>query len=279
MDAMSIIRSLVSSPFPLAALSGVFVGLALSRATRSCSRSADPNRSRARKWVWVCVYLSLAVIAGILAVFLPGARKIVDIRVAYAAAAAAVVVFAGTRFRLALGVPLLVLLIAGVLAAALFLRSIHAFTGETTIATVRVIAVEADKMRLQLLPKDGEPVLLTMEGQYFAPVVKVIIFDDAYVFLGARTWYRFEGLTSFRMVKEGNSSRLRQGSSDYYLPYPMGISERLWSFFEANERRIPGVKTVQVEVDLKRAQPPAREFGSYEVRVQNDGGVEVVPVS
>lgn len=278
MDAMSIIRSLVSTPFPLAAVGGIFVGLALSKSTRGCSRSADPNRARSRKWVWVCAYLSFAVIAGILAVFLPGAHKIVDIRVAYVAAGAALLVFAGTRFRLALGLPILVLLIVGLMAAVLFLRSIHAFTGETTIATVRVIAVEADSMRLQLLPRDGEPAILRMEGEYFAPIVKVIVFNDVYVFLGARTWYRFEGLTSFRMVKEGNSYRLRQGSTDYYLPHPLGISERLWSFFEANERAIPGVKTVQVEVDLKRAQPPAKELGSYEVRVQNDGGVEVVPV-
>ena len=52
-----------------------------------------------------------------------------------------------------------------------------------------------------------------------------------------------------------------------------GISESLWKWFELNETRIPGLKTAQVEFTGKRA----REFVTYGVRVQNDGGVEVVP--
>ena len=276
------VSALLASPLPFAVLGGIFVGMAVSRATRRTDRSRDPARARTGKWVGFCVYLSLAVVLGILAVFLPGARKIADIRVAYVAAAAAILSFAGTRFRLALGIPIVVILVLAVTTGALFLRSIRAFTGETTIATVRVISAGQDSMRLQLLPRDGEPAMVTMQGEYFAPIVKVVIFNDLWVFLGAHTWYRFEGLTSFRMVKEGDGYRLRQGTTDYYLPRAAGISERLWSLFEANERSIPGVKTVQIEMDLKRAEPTepaAQELHSYEIRVQNDGGVEVVPVN
>jgi hypothetical protein len=128
-------------------------------------------------------------------------------------------------------------------------------------------------------PKEGQPVLLSMEGQYFAPIVKVVIFDDLLVFLGAKTWYRFEGMTSFKLVKEGDSYRFRQGSTDFYFPRPAGISETLWSLFEKNEDRIPGVKTVQVEMDLKRADAQAREFATYAIVVRNNGGVEIVPRS
>ncbi len=157
MDAKSIIGALLASPLPFAALGGIFVGMALSRATRRIAGSRDPSRARTRKWVAFCIYLSLAVVLGILAVFLPGARKIADVRVAYVAGAAAIVSFAGTRFRLALGIPIAVILIVAVTAGALFLRSVRAFTGETTIATVRVISADQDSMRLQLLPRDGEP--------------------------------------------------------------------------------------------------------------------------
>ena len=123
-------------------------------------------------------------------------------------------------------------------------------------------------MRLELAPRGGDAVLLTMKGEYFAPIVKVVIFDDLLVFLGGRTWYRFEGMTSF-------DATLRQQDTDYRFAQSPGISERLWSFFEANETRIPGVKTAQIEMTSKRA----KELTTFEVRVQNDGGVEVVPRS
>jgi hypothetical protein len=121
-------------------------------------------------------------------------------------------------------------------------------------------------MRLELAPQGGTPVLLTMDGAYFAPIVKVVIFDDLLVFLGAKTWYRFEGMSSF-------DEKLRQGNSDYRFPRSPGITETLWAFFEKNETKIPGVKTAQIEMVMKRA----KEFATYGVRVQNDGGVEIVP--
>ena len=132
---------------------------------------------------------------------------------------------------------------------------------------MRVISVTGDSMRLELAPRGAAPVLLTMDGVYFAPIVKVVIFDDLLVFLGAKTWYRFEGMSSF-------DENLRQGKSDYRFPQPSGLSERLWAFFEKNETRIPG-ETAQIEMVMKRA----REFATYGIKVQNDGGVEIVPIA
>ena len=201
------------SPLPWIVLAGLFVGAAASRATMRTARSRNPERARTRKWVFACVYLSVAVVLGLLAVFIPGSARIMDVRLAWAAAAAAVLAFAVMRFKKAAGIPVVVLLCAVVLVFGLFLQSIRAFTGETEIATVRVVGVESASMKLQLIPRGGEPVLLAMEGQYFAPIVKVVIFDDFFVFLGAKTWYRFEGMTSF-------NQSLRQGNSDYRFPGP-----------------------------------------------------------
>jgi len=125
--------------------------------------------------------------------------------------------------------------------------------------------VDSDSMRLELVPRGNAPVLLTMKGSYFSPIVKVVIFSDLLVFLGARTWYRFEGMTSF-------DQNLRQQDTDFRFARPAGISERLWKLFEENETRIPGVKTAQIELIVKKA----KEFATYGIMVQNDGGVEVV---
>jgi hypothetical protein len=224
-----------------------------------------PERARTRKWVWVCIYLCLAVALLLLAVFVPGPSKILDTRLLYAGGAAFAAAFAGMRFKRAIGIPVILLALCSVLLLGLFLQSVRAFTGETEIAVVRIISLAPDRMKLELQPAGGVPVLLNMEGVYFAPIVKTVIFDDLYVFLGAKSWYRFEGMTSF-------DEKLRQGNTDYRFPQPAGISEGLWRFFEKNEAVIPGVKTAQVEMAAKRA----REFAAYGIRIQNDGGVEIV---
>jgi hypothetical protein len=241
-------------------------GAAVSRAARGTRRSRDPERAHTRKWVLTCLYLSGAVLFGVFAVFVPGPARIVDPRWAWAAGISAAVAFAALRFKKAAGIPVVVLAAALVAAVALFLQSVRAFTGETEIASVRVISADASSMRLELVPRGDPPVLLSMKGTYFAPVVRVVIFDDLLVFLGGRTWYRFEGITSF-------DDALRQQDTDYRFPRPPGISETLWKWFEKYESKIPGVKTAQTEFTGKRA----REFATYGIRVQNDGGVEVVP--
>jgi hypothetical protein len=275
--ASHVVSAIVSSPVSWVALAGVFIGAAASRASTSTSHRRDPERARTKKWILFCVFLSCGIALGAVAVFVAGSAGIADPRLGVIAAGAAVLGFAGTRFKKAMGIPILVLVVACVALSALFLQSLRAFTGETTIAEVRVISADGSTMRLELIPREAEPVFLTMEGEYFAPIVKVVIFNDLLVFLGARTWYRFEGMTSFKLVKDQNGFRFRQGSTDFSFRNPGGISEALWRLFEANENRIPGVKTAQVEMDLKR--PQAREFASYDIIVRNNGGVEVVPRS
>ena len=268
MNVLSILRTVASAPLPWAILAGLFVGAAAARAAARTRHRKDPDRARVQKWVIACLLFSIAIIAALLGVFIPGPSKVLDIRLAWAAGIAAVVGFGALRFRKAFGIPVLVLFVSSTVLFGLFLQSIRAFTGETEIASVRVISAASSSMRLDISPRGGEPVLLTMAGVYFAPIVKIVIFDDLLVFLGARSWYRFEGMTSFDM-------NLRQGSTDFRFPRPSGISERLWTLFEQNETRIPGVKTVQIEMPSKRAL----EFTTYGIMVQNDGGVEVVPKS
>jgi hypothetical protein len=276
MSLMSATSALAESPLPWVVLAGICIGGAVSRATRRLRPGREPEKARTRKWVSVCLLFSLAVSLALAALFLPGPSRIADPRLAWAGGGSAVVAFAAFRFRKALGIPVLVLCIAFAVSLGLFLRSIRAFTGETEIATVRVISTStvtggvsgSSTMSLELVPRGENPVVLSMKGEYFAPIVKVVIFDDLLVFLGAKTWYRFEGMTSF-------DANLRQQDTDYRFARAPGISERVWSFFEANETRIPGVKTAQIEMTMKRA----RDLSSFEVRVQNDGGVEVVPAS
>ncbi len=265
----------MTSPFPWVFLAAVAAGAALSAATRSTRRAPHPESAHTRKWVFFCLSLSLVIILGLCALLVPGQRKILDIRLAWLFAAVMAVSFLAFRFRKALGIPVLLLSLAAIIACGLFLQSVRAFTGETEIAKVRVILADGSRMKLELLPRSGETQVLDMEGQYFAPVVKVVIFDDFWVFLGAKTWYRFLGMTSFRAERDGDKTVFRQGNTDRYFPRPEGIPEKVYRLFEEYERHIPGVKSVQVSVDMKRAREP----GAYSIRVQNDGGVEILTLA
>ena len=152
MNGMPVINPLMSSPLLWVVLAGFFVGAAASRATAQDPQQADPDKARTRKWVSACILLSVAVILGLLAVFVPGAAKIRDPRLLWAAGGAAVVAFAATRFKKALGIPIVVLLLAVIIVFGLFLQSIRAFTGETEIAAVKVLSSTSSSMKLELVP-------------------------------------------------------------------------------------------------------------------------------
>ncbi len=269
---MSYSAALAGSPYPWLAVSALFLAASLARA----SRRARPRylgdelaRARTSKWLFFSLFLSLAVVAALGAVFVPGPTDLLQPRFLYFYAACAALFFLAFRFRKSMGTVTLLLLLALALTAGLFVRSLTAFTGETEIGRVRVLSARDGRMNLEVMPARGEPVILEMTGSYFAPVVKVVIFDDLYVFLGARTWYRFEGFTSFSLQK-GNA--LPHQETSFSFPQPEGISQRLWEFFERYEKRIPGVRSVQTEMDLKMVR---RKLTTYSLRLQNDGGLQI----
>jgi hypothetical protein len=272
---MSYSTTLLASPYPWLAASALFLGAALQRATRRARPrylGDDPQKARTSKWLLFCMFLSLAVVAALGAVFVPGSFKLAQPRFLYFYAACTVLFFLALRFRKSVGAITLLLLLALAFTAALFLRALNGFTGETEIGRVHVLAAREGRMQLEITAARGEPVIRPMTGSYFAPVVKVVIFDDLFVFLGAKSWYRFEGLTSFALQKTETGQSFRQQDTDYYFPEPEGVSQRLWELYERNEKHLPGVRSVQVEMDLKKA----RELASYSLRLQNDGGLQIV---
>ena len=263
-------------------VSGLFCGAALNRALRPAAyprwRATDPQRAQTTKWTFFTLYLCLAVVAALGAVFVPGPQQILDPGLPYLFAGSAVFFFLVFRFKKTIGLLAVILAIALAGTLMLFLQSLNSFTGETEIAQVRVLDVEERGMKLEILPDQGESVVAWLKGSYFAPVVKVVIFDDYVVFLGAKTWYRFEGVTSFEMERTETGMEVRQQDTDYYFPSPEGIAAKLWDLYERYDSRIPGVKTVQIEMDLKRVRDKPREFSVYSLLIQNDGGLQIVDV-
>ena len=293
---MAFSQSLFFTPFSWYFFSAVAFAAALSRSTRGTRRQSDPQRAINRKWTLVSIYLSGAVILATCGVFIPGPEKVRDIAILYLFVATLAVSFLVFRFKRAFGLPFALTIIFAVIIALLFFRSLKAFTGETEIARIRVLSSTSEIMKLEVMligldpeeknseePVGPGPFIISLKGQYFAPIVKVIIFDDLYVFLGTKTWFRLVGLTSFRLEKNGGGFRFRQSDTDYYFEQSEGIQEWVYDMFERYENDIPGVKSVQVEIDLKKVQETEDaseiDLQAFSVRVQNDGGVQIVRVN
>ncbi len=262
------------SPFAWVAMSALFFGMALSRSTFRVKNSSDPHRASAIKWSFVSIYFSISIVLGLCAVFVPGPYKILNEKLLYLFGVVSLVSFFAFRFKRSLGSLVFFSVFVVIIITFFFLRGFNAFTGETEIARIKVLDVNKETMRLDIMRRESDEVVVTLKGNYFAPVVKEVIFDDYFVFLGFKTWYRFLGVTSFSFVKENGQMVLKQMGSGYYFKNPGGISEDLYQFFERYEDHIPGVKTVQVDLSAKRA----RRFGNYSVRIQNDGGVQIIEV-
>jgi hypothetical protein len=249
-------------------------------------RAAEPDRAKTAKWTFFTLYLCLAVVAALGAVFVPGPMKLLgrdnrfQVGLLYLFAGSTLFFFLVFRFKKTIGLLAVILAIAFTFTLLAFLQSLKAYTGETEIARVRVLDAQDRRMKLEVLPTGGESVIVWLDGQYFAPVVKAVIFEDYLVFMGAKTWYRFEGITSFDLEKSGSEFKIRQQDTDYYFPAPSGISSRLWDLYERYDTRIPGVRTVQIEMDLKRVgdKPRGRELSVYSLRIQNDGGLQIVEI-
>ena len=239
------------------------------------------NRAVSWKWTVASLGLSVSILLALGGVFVPGAEKLRDLRLLYLYIGAVPVAVLMFRFKKAFGLPLILLLISVVIVFMLFIRSIVSFTGETEIARVRVLKTTGSSMKLEIIrpDKDGSD-LVDLKGEYFAPIVKLIIFDDLLVFLGTSTWYRFVGLTSFRLAKDGDNFKLKQEDTDYYFPHASGISESLFGLFEKYEAHIPGIKSVQIDMSLKRPNTiigeEKKDLDVFSVRIQNDGGIQIV---
>jgi hypothetical protein len=261
----------LSSPYTWLVIAAFLTGAALSRLLRWVKRSDDPARAGAHKRSTVLLLLMLAFFSLLCAVFVPGVGRFLQdpmgLLLFYLIASG--IFFLALRFKKLFGIPFAVLFILLVIAVFLFLQAVVAFTGETEIARVKVDTIRNNIIKYELMPAVGEPETVVTEGVNFAPQVELIIFNDFFVFLGAKTWYRFDAMLSYNPAK---SSATEVSFNRHPLSRPQGLSEDVFAFFMQHRDAIPGIKTIQGQITYPLKVTQGR---TYSITVQNDGGVEV----
>lgn len=261
-----------STPYFWVTLAALFLGAALSRATRGVKKDGDIETARAVKWSLFSIYISLAIVSALCGTFIPGPSKIINVNLLYFFLVLSAVFFLSLRFKKTIGLLTLVILVIGAGSVFLFVHSLHAFTGETKIADIRVLDLGKNAMKIEIIESPTDTEIVQLKGDYFAPIVKEVIFDDYFVFLGVKTWYRFIGVAGFSFVKDNGVMTLKQTDRGFYFRRPEGISESLYGYFEKYEDSIPGIKTVQVDITAKKAV----NLKVYSLFIQNDGGLQIV---
>jgi hypothetical protein len=261
----------LASPYTWLLLAGILTGAALNKLLRGVKKSKDPVRARESRRASVLLFLVLAFIALVCAVFVPGVDKFAGnpLGLLLFFTAVSFIVFMVLRFKKLFGIPFAVLFVLLIAAVLLFLQAVTAFTGETEIARVKVDTIKNNIIKYELTPAVGEPEVVVTEGVNFAPQVELIIFDDFFVFLGAKTWYRFQAMLSYNPAA---SSSTQVTFNRHPLTRPQGLSEDIFAFVMQNRELIPGIKTIQGQITYPLR---VREGRTYVITVQNDGGVEI----
>ena len=285
---MDILSFYAASPYFWFFFTSLFFGAGLSKITRPVKEKGEKvkkEKEMNRKWIFICVYFSAAILLFLAGLFIPGLKKTIESNgnLFIFSIILLVYFFLAFRFKKAIGLPSSFILITLVFFILLFLQSVIAFTGETEIAQVKVHYAKDKVMTVEIIREKEEQVIIDMDGEYFAPVAEVVIFDDFLVFFGYKTWYRFLGFTSFSYEKNDNGLRTyRQEDTDYYFQNPVGISDWLYEFIRENHDSIPGIRTVQVEMDLFKVFDETgvepEKYRTYSIRIQNDGGIQIIDI-
>jgi hypothetical protein len=202
--SMACSGSFITSYFFWAALSGLFVGFALSRLMRFPARSED--RVRNWKWIMFSLYLSTGVILAFCAAFIPSSlctapRRLrvdpafLDLRILYLAAGTAAAGFLSLRFKRAAGLPLLFIVVVGVAAIPAIKYPWRRINPDAPVAELRVLSIVDGKRSIEFTPDHGDTYFFELPSNGITVEVAVLRTSDYYFFVDRPVMYRLKSIS------------------------------------------------------------------------------------
>ena len=152
MDTFSLYAA---SPYFWFFFAALFFGVCISKISKPVKgkNEKDKENKITRKWIIICIYLSIGILLVLAGLFIPGLEKITENPGALFFFFFILIIyfFLAFRFKIAIGLPSSIILILLVIFILLFLQSITAFTGETEIAQVKVHYAKDNVMTLEII--------------------------------------------------------------------------------------------------------------------------------
>jgi hypothetical protein len=263
---------LVSSPFFWISLSAFFCSAAVAFSSLNAKRWKNPQKIRSRKIIFFSVFMSVAVAAATLAIFIPGPEKILNIKLLYFFGVLAAVFFAAVRFPRAIGIPFAFLCLLSVVFTSLVLKPWHPLRETQIIGKFRVLSRQEDGITVEYIgvgAAEGNEQFFMLRGPDFAPLVDVLFFDDYYVFTGRRVSWRFAGMQAYRGgTADGQSGE--SGPPVLVLEEP-GFVMKLSRLLNTYEESLPGIS-------IRRSKAILRRYlllKTYSLILEPDGTVRI----
>ena len=198
--------SFATSYFFWAALSGLFIGFALSRLLRFPGRADE--KAKSWKWIMFSLYLSAGVLLAFCAAFIPSSlcstphsfrvdSAFLDFRILYFAVGAAAIGLLGLRFKRAAGLPLLLIIVtcsAAIPALKYPWRQIHQ---DAPVAEFRVLSVVEGKRSVEFTPYAGDTYFFELPQKGIAVEAAVLRASDYYFFIDKPVMYRLQSVSPY----------------------------------------------------------------------------------
>ncbi len=224
------------SPYFWTLFASGFLGASLSRMTMPTRDSINPARARGVKWALVCVYLSVMVSFGMVAVFIPGPHKILDIRLLFYFLAAACIFFLAFRFKRFVGIPVALVLLVAFFLFYTFLHYWNCPSEDGIIGEFRPIRKEPSELEL-VVYYEGVPSFLTVSGASVKAAIISLSIADYYLLGAEEQLYRFYGF-----LGDGERRSAGEDNSTVLMPAYKEVMESKWyQFLSDLVFKLPGI--------------------------------------
>ena len=189
---------LIRHPLFWAALTGAALGGALAAATSNVARARRPARARSRKWTRASLLATVAVITATCGVFLANGTDFIRVPSLYVGLGTLVLCAAAMRFPRAGGIPVLIVIGAVTLVAAMVMHPFLPVRGEITVAELQLLSVDSSSAYVEVNDNGpaspGMPRVAEVPGATVSVHAGMLTISDYLFFLGATEGVIFEGL-------------------------------------------------------------------------------------
>lgn len=258
----------VNTPYSWCFLASLFLGAAIDRIF---ARRPGPAR-----WTFAYLYLSVAFAAAAGGVLVPPSGEILNLRLAYFAAAFLVIGFFSFRYAANCGAPLLLLAIVGLVLLAVGLEGWRPLSGtQAKVASIEVLGTRPGRASLRIVvSREEASVSGSLPSERMRPVVAVMHVNPAYFFIASPLLYRFEGVEAGGQGAPAGAVGSAGPSKDESaaLGFPASALARGLAGLAA---RLPGVRG---EV-LHGAAIRTAALENYTVELRHGPSVAVIPAS
>ena len=179
------------------------------------------------------------------------------------------------KYKKTAGTLLISLIVFIIIITAVFINSFITLTGEVKLATIRVLDINNQTMKLMLIPEKTKaiklPTVISLKGTKFGVIMYRVKFKNIPILLGARTGYAWLGMTADILEKNKKNPDGILKTTDNYMFKDFFRRYKLFEMRERMQLNLPFIDSV----NLVKTYAIAFKNAVYDVFVQNLGGVYI----